>query len=102
MDFAVPAVHKVKRIKNKNLDIIKSCKRVEKAGDVRVMIVLIVVSALGTVFKDLVRWLEELETRRMATIQTIASLILAPILRRILRRPGVTQTPAKYHQLKLT
>ena len=51
----------------------------------KVTIIPIVISALGTVKKGLVQRLEDLEiTRRMETVQTIASLRSARIPRRVL------------------
>ena len=51
----------------------------------RVTVILIVIGALGMIPKGLVRGLEELEIGgKIKTIQTIALLRLARILRRVL------------------
>ena len=51
----------------------------------KVTVIPIVIGALGTVLKGLVRGMEEMEIRGGAkTIQTTASLRLARILRRVL------------------
>ena len=74
----------------------------------KVTIVPIVIGALGTVTKRLLKDLEDLQVGgRVETIQTTALLRTARILRRVLetwgdlRRLAVTQTPVKNHQLIL-
>ena len=65
-------------------------------------IIPIVIGAFGTVTKGLLKGLEDLEVGgRVETIQTTALLRTARILRRIMRRLAVTQTPVGDHQLKL-
>ena len=70
-----------------------------------VTIIPIVIGAFGTVTKGLLKGLEDLEVGgRVETIQTIALLRTARILRRVqgdLRRLAVTQTPVKNHRLTL-
>ena len=64
----------------------------------------IIVGVLGIVPKSLEKRLTGLEIRgRIMNIQTTALLRSARILRRVLemKKFVVTQTPAKYHQLKL-
>ena len=64
MDFVVPADHKV---------------------NMKVTVIPVVIGALGTVIKSLVRMLEELEIRgRGENIQTTALFRTARILRRVL------------------
>ena len=71
----------------------------------KVTIVPIVIGALGTESKVLLKGLEDLEVGgRVETIQTTALLRTARILTRVLenlRRLAVTQTPVKNHQLTL-
>ncbi len=68
----------------------------------KVTIVPIVIGALDTMTKGLLKGLEDLEVGgRVETIQTTALLRTARILRRVLRRLAVTQTPVKNHQLTL-
>ena len=55
----------------------------------KVMIIRIVISALGTVIEGLIKGLEDLEIRgRVKTIQTTALLRLARILRKVLETWG--------------
>ena len=68
----------------------------------KLTIVPIVIGALGTVTKELLKGLEDLEVGGgVETIQTTALLRTARILRRVLRRLAVSQTPVKNHQLIL-
>ena len=63
---------------------------------------LIVIGALGTVLKGLVRSLKELETgRRTESIQTTALLRSAKIKIRVLRRLAFTQILVNDHRLTL-
>ena len=56
-----------------------------KLWNMKMMFILIVIGALGTVTKGLVQRLEDMEIRvPMATIHTTALLRLARILRRVL------------------
>ena len=65
----------------------------------KVTIVPIVIGALGTITKGLLKGPEDLEVGgRVETIQTTALLRTTRILRRVL---AVTQTPVKNHQLTL-
>ena len=59
----------------------------------KVTVIPIVIGALGMVIKDLVRGLEI--GRQAKTIQTTALLGSARILRRVLERLAVTQTPVR-------
>ena len=85
MDFAVPADQRVKlkesEKKDKSLDIFRELKK--RLLDMKVMVIPIVINALGTVTKELVKGLEELEIRtRVDIVQTTALLKSATIMRR--------------------
>ena len=81
-------------------------RELKKLWNMKVMIVPIVIGALGTISKGLLKGLEDLEVGEwVETIQTTALLRTAWILRRVLetspgdlRRLAVTQTPVKNHQ----
>ena len=82
-DFAVQADHRVKfkecEKKDKYLDLAGELK---KLWNMKVTFIPIILGALGTVTKGFVQGLEDLEIRRrVETIQTIASLRTARILR---------------------
>ena len=86
MDFAVSSDHRVKlkesEKKDKYLDLIRELK---KLWNIKVTFIPIVIGAFGTVIKGLIKVLEDLEIRgRVETIQTIALLRSARILRRVL------------------
>ena len=60
----------------------------------KVAVLPIVIGTLGTVTKGLIQRLEDLEiTQRVETIQSIVLLRSARILRRVLEKLAVTQTP---------
>ena len=85
VDFAVPADHRISmkesEKKDKYLDLAREFK---KLWNMKVTIVLIVIGALGTVTKGLLKDLEDLEVSgRVETIQTTALLRTARILRRV-------------------
>ena len=85
-DFAVPADHRInlkeREKKDKYLDLARELK---KLWNMKVTIVPIVIGALGTVTKGLLKGLEDLEIGgRVETIQTTALLRTARILRRVL------------------
>ena len=68
----------------------------------KVTIIPIVIGALGTVTKGLVKALEDLEVGgRVETIQTTTLLRTAGRDRKVPWRLTVIQTPMKNHQLKL-
>ena len=99
VNFAVPADHRVKlkecEKKDKYFDLAWELKRLWK---MKVTMIPIVIGALGTVTKGLVKGLEDLEIRgRFETIQNTALLRSARILRRVLE----TQTPVRNHPLTL-
>ena len=86
LDFAVLADHRInlkeREKKDKYLDLARELK---KLWNMKVTIVPIVISALGTITKGLLKGLEDLEVGRwVKTIQTTALLRMARILRRVL------------------
>ena len=86
VDFAVPVDHiinlKESEKKDKYLDLARELK---KLWNMKVKFVPIVIGALGTVTKGLLKGLEDLDVgRRVETIQTTALLRTARILRRVL------------------
>ena len=86
VDFAVPADHRIilkeSEKKDKYLDLARELK---KLWNMKVTIVPIVISALGTITKGLLKGLEDLEIgERIETIQTTALMRTARILRRVL------------------
>ena len=86
VDFAVPADHKINlkesEKKDKYLDLARELK---KLWNMKVTIVPIVIGALGTITKGLLKGLEDLEVGgRVGTIQTTTLLRTARILRRVL------------------
>ena len=88
--FAVPADHRINlkesEKKNKYLDLARELK---KLRNMKVTIVPIVIGALGTVTKGLLKSLEDLEVSgRVETIQTTALLRTARILRCVLETWG--------------
>ena len=83
--FTVPADHRIKlkecENKDKYLDLARELK---KLWNMQVTIIPIVIGAFGTVTKGLLKRLEDLEVGgRVETIQTIALLRTARILRRV-------------------
>ena len=90
VDFAVPADHRINlkesEKKDKYLDLARELK---KQWNMKVTIVPIVIGALGTITKGLLKGLEDLEVgRRVETIQTTALLRTARILRWVLETWG--------------
>ena len=86
VDFAVPADHRINlkesEKKDKYLDLARELK---KLWNMKVTIVPIVIGALGTIIRGLLKDLEDLEVGgRVETIQTTALLRTARILRRVL------------------
>ena len=85
VDFAVQADHRInlKEIekKDKYLDLARELKNL---WNMKVTIVPIVIGALGTVIRGLLKGLEDLEvSRRLETIQTTALLRTVRLLRRV-------------------
>ena len=62
MDFAVPRDHrvKIKQMRDKQLDLAKELKNLR---EIKVTVISIVIGALGTIPKGLVKGLEDLEIR---------------------------------------
>ena len=90
VDFAVPADYRINlkesEKKDKYLDLARELK---KLWNMKVTIVPIVIGALGTITKGLLKGLEDLEVGgRVETIQTTALLRTARILRRVLETWG--------------
>ena len=88
VDFAVPANHRMKESEKKDryLDLARELK---KLWNMKVTIVPIVIGALGTIIKGLLKGLEDLEVGgRVETIQTTALLRTARILTRFLETWG--------------
>ena len=84
MDFAVAADHRVKLKESEKKD-----KYFDLARRLKVMVIPIVIGALGTVTKRLVKRLEDLEIKgRVDTIQTTSLVRTARILRRVLETRG--------------
>ena len=86
VDFAVPADHRINlkesEKKDKYLDL---AREIKKLWNIKVTIVPIVIGALGTVTKGLLKGLEDLEIGgHVETTQTTALLRTARILRRVL------------------
>ena len=86
VNFAVPADQRINlkewEKKDKYLDLARELK---KLWNMKVTIVPIVIGALGTITKGLLKGLEDLEVRgRVETIQTTALLRTARILRQVL------------------
>ena len=90
MDFVVPAHHRIK---------LKECEKKDKYADLAgefkklwnmmVGIIPIVIGALGTVTKGLLKGLEDLEVGgRVETIKTTTLLRTARILRKVLETWG--------------
>ncbi len=90
MDFAVPADNRMQleesEKKDKYFDLARELK---KLWNMKVTIVPIVIGALGTITKGLLKGQEDLEVGgRVESIQTTALLRTARILRRILETCG--------------
>ena len=90
VDFAVPADHRINlkesEKKDKYLDLARELK---KLWNIKVTIVPIMIGALGTITKGLLKGLENLEIGgRTETIQTTALLRTVRILRRVLETLG--------------
>ena len=86
VDFAVPAGHRVKLKESEKKDMYLNLVRdLKKLRNMKVMVIPILLGALGTVTKGLVKGIEDLEIRGLVeNIQTTALLRSARILRRIL------------------
>ena len=90
VDFTVPAGRRIKlkeyEKKDKYLDLARELK---KLWNMKVIIILFVIGAFGTVTKGVLKGLEDVEVgERVNTIQTTALLRTARILRRVLETFG--------------
>ena len=103
VDFVVPYDHRLKIKESEKRDKYQdSLGNKKKLWNTKVTVIPIVIGALWTVPKGLVRELEEWEIReRTATIQTTVMLKSPRIRRGLLRKLPITQTPMKDHQLAL-
>ena len=86
MDFAVPVEYQVKLKEGEKRDrYIDIARELRNLGNMKVAVMPIIIVALGTIFKALVKRLEELEiTGQVDTNQITALLRSARILRRVL------------------
>ena len=86
VDFVVPANHRVKLTESEKKEkYVDFTKELKKLWNMKVTVIPIVISALGTVTKRLVQGLEDLGIRgKIKTIQTTTLLRLTRILRRVL------------------
>ena len=86
VDFAVPADHRINLKGSEKSDkYIELARELKKLWNMKITIVPIVISALGTVTKGLLKGLEDLKVSgRVETIQTTVLLKTARILRRVL------------------
>ena len=94
VDFTIPADHRINlkesEKKDKYLDLARELK---KLWNMKVTIVPIVIGALGTISKGLLKGLEDLEVGgRLETIQTTALLRMDRIPRRVLETWGDLQS----------
>ena len=100
-----PADSKVKMKKSEKRDqYLDLARELKELWNKKVTVVPIIVCALGTIHKGLVKELEDLEIRgQVKTIRSMALLKSAKILRSFgdLRRLAVSQTPVKNRQLIL-
>ena len=79
VDFAVPADHRI------NLKYLDLARELKKLWNMKVTIVPNVIGALGTVTKELLKGLDDLEvSRRVETIQPTLLQRMTRILRRVL------------------
>ena len=90
VDFAVLAYHRINLKESEKRDkYLDLARELEKLWNMKVMIVPIVIDALGTITKGLLKDLKDLEVGgRVETIQMTALLRTARILRRVLETWG--------------
>ena len=90
VDFGVPADHRINPKENEKKDKYPDLAReLKKLWNMKVTIVPIVIGALGTITKGLLKGLEDLEVGgRVETIQTTALQRTARILERVLETWG--------------
>ena len=90
VDFAYPGDHWIKLKKCEKEDkYLNLARELKKLWNMQVIIIPIVIGAIGTVTKGLLKGLEDLEVGgRVEIIQTTALLRMARILRRVLETWG--------------
>ena len=90
VDFAVPADHRINlKESEKKGKYLNLARELKKLWNMRVTIMPIVMGALGTITKGLLKGLEDLEVGGwVETIQMTALLRMARILRRVLETWG--------------
>ena len=86
VEFSVPADHRIKlkecEKRDKHLEL---ARELNKEGDIKVMVILIIIGAQGNVTKGLVQGQEDLKiTGWVETVQTTVLLRSARILKRVL------------------
>ena len=86
MDFADPADHKIKlKESEKKVKYLDFARELKKLWNIKVTIIPIVIGAFGTVTKELLKGLEDLEVGGwVEAIQTTALWRMARILKRAL------------------
>ena len=86
MVLAVPADHRVKLKESEKTDkYLDNTRELKNLWNMKVMFIPIIISALGTVTKGLIKGLEDMEIKgRVENIQTTAELRSVRILRRVL------------------
>ena len=100
VDFAVPVDHRIKLKRCEKKDMyLDFARELKKLWNMKVTIVPIVISALGTITKGLLKGLEDMEVAgRVETIQMTILLRTARIIRRVLETWGdLLSTPVKDH-----
>ena len=90
VDFAIPVDQRLKIKESENINkYLDLTRKLKKQWNMKVTVIPIVVGALGTVPKGLEKKVEKLKIKgRIETIQSIALLILARILRRVQETRG--------------
>ena len=90
VDFVFPADHRINQKESeKKYNYLDLARELKKLWNMKVTVVPIVIGALGTITKILLKGLEDLEIGgRVETIQTTDLLRMARILRRVLETWG--------------
>ena len=102
----VPADHRVKlKESEKRYKYLNLARELKKIWNMKVMVIPIVISVLGTIPKGSLKGLEDLEIRGQVGIIQTAALLRSPrIVRKVLESWGdflSTQNPVKNHQRTL-
>ena len=94
VDFAVPADHRINLKESEKRDTyLDLAREIKKLWNMKEVIVPLVIGALDTVTKGLIKGLEDLEVGgRVESIQTAALLRTARILRRVQEAWGDLQS----------